>query len=45
MGKFKLAKGTSKAASNKSAIPCLVLIVVAIFLVSLLFYLMLKSST
>ncbi|MGH9664316.1 MAG: hypothetical protein ACRD9L_07835 [Bryobacteraceae bacterium] len=48
MGKFKIAKakrGKSTIASNKSAIPCLFLIVMGIVLLSLLFYLVLKSST
>jgi hypothetical protein len=44
VGKFKLAKGRSKPASNKSAIPCLILIIGVIVLISLLFYIVLKSS-
>ena len=47
MGKYKAA-GSRKAEAKKSnarAIPCLVLIVVGIALVSLLFYELLKSGS
>jgi hypothetical protein len=48
MAKFKSAgskKPTQKAKSARAAIPCLVLIVLGIALMSLLFYLSLQSST
>lgn len=48
VGKFKVAKAKKSRpslASNKSAIPCLFLIVMGIVLLSLLFYFVLKSST
>jgi hypothetical protein len=46
MAKIKAA-GTRKGAkrSNRSAIPCAIVVVAVIALVSLLFYALLKSST
>ena len=46
MAKFKLAKGKSKttASGARSGIPCVILLVSGMVLVSLLFYAILKSS-
>jgi hypothetical protein len=46
MAKFKAAGSRKKSvASNLRAIPCVILIVGALLLISLLFYEMLKSGT
>ncbi len=46
MAKFKLAGGRkSKEPSNRRAIPCLLIIVAGIALLSILFYLFLQGSS
>jgi hypothetical protein len=44
MGKFKPAKGKAKPAPTRGLVPCLIVIVSGIVLMSLFFYLMLKSA-
>jgi hypothetical protein len=44
MGKFKLAGKKSKAPPKQGAIPCLIIVILGIALISLLFYSMLKSA-
>jgi hypothetical protein len=45
MAKFKLArKGKTKEAPSRGAIPCLILLVSGIALLSLLFYAILRSA-
>ena len=46
MAKFRPVKGKSKGAGTgaHSGIPCVILLVVGMFLVSLLFYAILKSN-
>jgi hypothetical protein len=45
MGKFKLAHGKAKTASDaKRAVPCLILVVAGIALIGILFYYVMKSS-
>jgi hypothetical protein len=44
MGKFKPARAKKKGASSRGAVPCLILLVSGIALISLLFYAILKSA-
>ncbi len=45
MGKFKLARGKTKATtSSKGALPCLILIIGGMALIGILFYYVMKSS-
>jgi hypothetical protein len=44
MAKYKLAKGKEKPSQTRGLIPCLLLILSGIVLMSLFFYYMLKSG-
>lgn len=45
MAKFKAARGKKKKKSNLGAIPCFLLIISGILLVTMLFYAMLQSGS
>lgn len=44
MAKFKAARGKAKIAAPRAGVPCLILLISGLLLLSLLFYMMIKSS-